>query len=212
MTYEPHHNPNYKPLDEVPKYKYHIIKEILIMSKDNLIVNKNKSWTEMDIEKYHAFIMALYLTGGRISEVLSIKISDVQISEDKEWLEIYIPTKKLRNSEKGNRQIPIYIKDEEYKFAIVPFCSYYNKMVDLSDSNEEKLFTFTRQQGYCACIKCGFNPHFLRKIFITHKATRDNMNTPMLQKLSGHRSMNNLLPYIAMNTSDIKEYLKKGKE
>ena len=211
MAWNKGHNPNYKTIEDCYRFTFSIMKEKLLMSRDYLVAKKKKSWTEQDIQMYHAFIMTLYLTGGRISEVLDIRLSDIQISEDKTFLKILIPTKKLRNNEKGYRVIPIYIKDEEYRFAVEPLVIWFNIKTDLSEDGNEKLFPFSRYIGYNCCILCGFNPHFLRKIFITQKATIYNMSIPVLQKLSGHRSMDNLLPYLAIDTRDIEEYLKKGK-
>ena len=207
------HTEQFKELSDVVRYPFDKNKELLSNCLTNLKQNRTRCWTDADIVMYHAFIMTLYLTGGRISEVLSLKIKDIVVSEDKEWLEIIIPTKKSKKSKDQYRVIPIYMKDENYYFAIKPLFRWYDSIISVIENSADLdentlLFPFNRIQGYKVCIVCGFNPHFMRKMFLTQKATIYNLNITKLQKLSGHASIDNLIPYISITTGDLKKDLK----
>jgi len=211
------HTPNYKTKYDTLKYSFNKIKDLLENSRVNLHhsnIKGIKTLTEEDLDMLTAFIMCLYLTGGRISEVISIKLSDVIVDDNKEWLDIILPTKKSRSQDEPFRKIPTYIKDTDYDFAIKPLVFWYNHLINVVNNSNDLdenvlLFPISRQKGYLCCIACGFNPHWLRTIYLTQKASIYNLNIPKLKKLSGHKKYSSLVSYIELGIEDLKEDLKK---
>lgn len=216
MSWNGKHSESYKSIYDVIRYPYEKHKEVLKNCRANLINHKRSNWSNKHIDMYEAFIYTLYLTGGRISEVLTLRVKDILVDENKEWLEFILPTKKSRKNDEPIRSIPIYLKDKENKQFLDPIIKWYDYVVnkienDSSLNDTLRLYPIDRFQGYYACkVGIGSNPHFERKIFITQKATRNNMSIPKLQKLSGHKSAGNLVYYLNVGTDDIKEDLKRN--
>lgn len=210
------HSNQYKTIYDVLRYPYSKHKEILLNCRANLINHRRSNWDISYVNMLTAFCFTLYITGSRISECISLRVKDIIIDDNKEFIEFIIPTSKTRQNEMPYRSIPVYIKDPENKEFLKPIIEWYDMVVSIVENDptfddSTRLFPIDRFIGYYAMkVGMGFNPSFERKIFITQKAERNNLSVPKLQKLSGHRKPTSLIYYLNIGTSEIKEDLKRN--
>lgn len=101
------------------------------------------------------FVFLLFVCGARISEVLSLRKMDFDISRDKMTLLITIPTEKSKQIHERGLDILIDV----HKELILQLLDYVDKL----ESDEEKLFKFSRNRGWRIVKR--FNPEYFPHLF-----------------------------------------------
>ena len=174
------------------------------------------------------------LTGARVTEALSLKVSDVKFEEDDDgckWITFILPNIKSRKDNKHQKfpikKVPHKInKSSRYYFLIDTFSLWWGilfKEIDAGiDNNQIKekniydvpLFpNITRRSIYYFTTKfCKINPHGLRKIYAQELVVNQNLPIKVVQRLLGHRTLDTLEFYINLRTEDIKKNLKTMKD
>ena len=130
-------------------------------------------------------------TGARISEILNIKISNINYSNNT----IYLDVTKTHNS----RYVPYteatkvllkkYIEENDFK---------NNKLFDLSISGVESLFR--RIKDRLNLNK--FHPHMLRHTLAT-KLHKNGVSIMIVQKIMGHKNISTTERYIHFDLDDV---------
>lgn len=217
------HSIYYKNLADITSYSrdYNKIKDLIMDMEENIKTNPLK----IRFDKYgqlrnQALVNLLFITGGRISEILDIdmKPNADKIFKREDFLYFTIPTKKKRNLKDNSRVIPIHIKGE--KWALDPIVKYYNlRQLELKKKIEGgwgdwllrkpkrlKLFPICRMYAYDILTwGIGMNPHALRKIRTTLLMNNMGFNIPKLMRINGWSSPDSLKPYMNINTIELEK-------
>jgi integrase len=213
----PHKSERGKILNQLPSYKE--------------MIDKIRS-LPLDKEQ-RALLSMMLLTGGRVSEIITLKWSDITIKQKHgyranllndmecthalcdhvEYPSIEIIMKNLKaHKKKGapNKQdyktVPIIYAD----MFIDPFTWICQYLLTLKPYDPEKrIFNFTRGQVWWL-IKKHFGPDFFPHLFRHISATNDlrlGIKIDSLRKKLGHRTASMYLFYSHLNTEDLKKDL-----
>ncbi len=186
------------------RVKKHLPKPISVEDVDRLLAETAKSSTPKGIRD-HAILELLYATGMRVSELVSLRVDDVNLA-----------SASVRCWGKGakERVIPMHSQ------AVASLREYLDKArADfLKDATEKTLFLnmrgqpLTRQglwlifKGYVqeAGLPPDVTPHTLRHSFATHMLDR-NADLINVQKLLGHTSISTTQVYTHVSSERLRE-------
>ena len=150
----------------------------------------------------------LYATGMRVSELINLKLSDIDYSED------YV-----RVMGKGSKERIIPLNDISLKYLKEYIDNYRNSL--LKNKNSEYIFishvgTKISRQAFFKiikkeCLKCGItkdvSPHTLRHSFATH-LLNNGADLRIIQEFLGHSDISTTQIYAKILNDTIKrDYL-----
>ena len=220
-----HHSKYYRYLEEIDDYDISTISS-LFGQIPRILRIRRPTFDVGRIRHAYALLCALYLTGGRISEVTEIKVSNINVEDG--WLRIRLPNRKNKKSK--TKLISIRIDLE--KFAVVPFLKYYIRRYKQVDDYDLPLFnSFSRGvevyddgslrytmpitvrglRNLCYDI-LGWNPHFFRKIRATYLLKYYSFDAKKLQKYMGWSTIISSEAYINMSTHDMEAQIMENYE
>jgi integrase/recombinase XerD len=163
------------------------------------ILNKEevKSLIESaDNVKSRLIISLLYSTGLRVSEVVNLKVENLNFSENTGWV----------RSGKGNKdrlfsiseelcsELSEYLKGRENKYV-------FSKGAPLTTRNIQKIIKSTKER---AGISKKVTPHTLRHSFATH-LLEQGTDIRVIQAMLGHASLNTTQLYTHISSEQIKK-------
>jgi len=187
-----HTNRNSKPILEI---EYKILKSY-INGLDTFETTKVKWLRSVEM---------LYMSGLRVSELLEIKIKDIQNGIDKGELSVFIKKQKII------RHIPLSKKS----------ISILKKLID-NETDTESYFIHKRNNGRNNLNHIGFTKDFnqliqlvLGKEFSTHsfrkglitEFSKKGINPKITQTFIGHRNVTTTLNYYKPTVEDVRECL-----
>jgi integrase len=167
---------------------------------------------KIENERDRALLTITYLTAGRCSEIVRGSTKNVNINKlftplkikviisEKKQVKVLlftIPNKKNRRV--GYKDIPIVV-DKELKF--IDLFKDYVRNKGLTAPNAP-LFSINRHRAYQIINKYGFNPHYLRHLRLTHKASIEDYSDQKLKLLAGWTDSRPAKHYIHLNWEDL---------
>lgn len=153
-------------------YKHSVLdKEIRPFTEKDIVEKLSK----INHMRNRAIVSLVYLSGGRISEIIQVRYKDISFTESeggKPFGIISLPT--LKNPNQNERQIPFSLEKEPDKTMI----SYINELAELKGCEFEKSEERIIQVG-ARRVEQIFNkyfefayPHFMRHCRLTHLGRR----------------------------------------
>jgi len=148
---------------------------------------------------YHLLINFLWQTGARISEALSIKVSDI---------DFYSKVVRMPSLKKRSPQI----KTIPLQGDLIGEIGAYVGQEGLR--REERIFSITRQHAHRivggACAKAGIEErrshcHVLRHSFAVNSVLQ-RVPLPILQKWMGHSDIKNTMVYLNILSQDTRDF------
>lgn len=195
-------SPKIKREESLPKFlKLSDIELILNKLRDRRLFNDKKS------KRYYLEVRILYSTMARVSELVNIKVRDIDFSNG------YI---RLRGKGNKERIVPIDKKTIEYIKEYLEGRSSYDLEDYLLINSFEKKLTPRVVQSDLQNIKSRldlpestkFTPHILRHTGATH-LRRSGMDISELQDILGHSSPNTTMIYAKNDIGKIKDSYSK---
>lgn len=208
LIFEDYINKNPTDLIEIP--------EIGIKLPDTLSENEiDKLISAIDLshpqgERNSTIIETIYSCGLRVSELITLKISDLFFEEDF-----------IRVIGKGNKQrfIPIHYTAQKYILSYINNIRIHIKPIK---GFEDTVFLNRRGKGlsrqmiflilkYLAAkieLKKNISPHTLRHSFATH-LLKNGANLRAIQQMLGHESITTTEVYVHLDKSDLKKVVEK---
>lgn len=180
--------------------------EILTVEEINLLLEQPSKTTPKEIRD-KAMLELLYATGMRVSELISLKLSDVNLTMN------YI----LCRDDNKERVIPI---ENAAKSALE---NYIKNMRESMCEDSEYLFTNLKgkqmtRQGFWKLIKSyakragidkEITPHMIRHSFASHLVT-NGADLKAVQEMLGHSDISTTQIYLRSRQSKIKEEYDKA--
>lgn len=198
--------------------KFNLVKEALLpryFSSKELTDILDESLKRVHGYKYHAIISVLLGTGCRISELVNLRVCDINFEKE------YIYIKKSKNNKE--RYIPLY---PEIKHIITDYLTYTG-LTPINNKNSGYIFSkdagcmreqqtsIRAIQSVCLNIfrKLNLNPkltiHSFRHTFAV-RALKAEMKIHNLSMILGHSNINTTYGYVQLFPSDLKnEILEK---
>jgi integrase/recombinase XerD len=138
----------------------------------------------------------LYSTGLRVSELVNLKLEDINFSDKSGWVRRGKGSKDrlFVLSEKLVLDIQKYLERREHKFV-------FSKDAPLTTRNIQKIIKGTKTR---AGLSKKVTPHTLRHSFATH-LLEQGTDIRLIQSLLGHSSLNTTQVYTHVSTEQIKK-------
>lgn len=151
-----------------------------------------------DNVKSRLIISLLYSTGLRVSELVNLKVEDLNINEKTGWVRKGKGSKDRIFSISGalGEEVKEYLgrKEEPNKFV-------FSKEKPLTTRNIQKIIKLTRQR---AGINKKVTPHTLRHSFATH-LLEHGTDIRVIQAMLGHSSLSTTQVYTHVSSDQIKK-------
>lgn len=149
-----------------------------------------------DNQKSRLIISLLYSTGLRVSELVNLKVEDVNFAEKSGWVRhgkgakdrLFVLSENLAN------EVQEYLKGKENKFI-------FSKEEPLTTRNIQKIIKGTKNR---AGISKRVTPHTLRHSFATH-LLEQGTDIRLIQTLLGHSSISTTSIYTHISTEQIRK-------
>lgn len=161
-------------------------------------------------ERNRAIIETMYACGLRVSEVITLRISDLFFKEGF-----------IRILGKGQKErfVPIYEKAQKYiLFYIKDIRSHLNIDKNFEDTlflnrngkglSRQMIFIFLKKLAIEAQIDKKISPHTLRHSFATH-LLKNGADLRAIQQMLGHESITTTEVYVHLDNSYLKEVLEQ---
>jgi integrase len=139
------------------------------------------------------FIIATYLTGLRVTEVINLRKRDLDFKRRE------ITARWQKNKKWKNRTVAMHKK------LVTPLQLYTSPL-----SRDDLVFDFTRQTGYNITKKhLDISPHQLRHSFAMHVLDNvdDSLGIVKLSRCLGHSNVRTTMEYLKINPKAQKEFL-----
>jgi len=154
-----------------------------------------------------AIIGTLAYAGLRAMELINLRVSDVDLKES--WIHI-------KGGKTGDRDIPISPKLEPYLIAwniIRPKHSrYFFTILKGTQISGRYLRDMIKREAVAVGIGKWIHPHTLRHSFATHILKRNDINTPDLQHLLGHKYLSSTQVYTHIEPKDLHKKIREVKD
>ena len=192
------------------------------MATNRLVVLKERrdilSWTSQKLPPYmtrdevrdvlegvenkplnHLLINFLWQTGSRVTEALSVKVSDIDFYSKV----VHMPSLKKKSPQ---------IKTIPLQGELLGELGAYIGQEGLK--KDDRIFSITRQHAHRivrdACVKVGIekkrsHPHVLRHSFSVN-AVLQRVPLPILQKWLGHSDIKNTMVYLQILSQDTRDF------
>jgi integrase/recombinase XerD len=183
---------NSKPILE-PQYK---ILKSYINGLDTFQTTKTKWLRTLEI---------LYMSGMRVSEILNLKISDIQNAIEKDELTVFIPKQQIiRHIPLSDKSVKILTKLIENEFnAENNFLHKRNNPKSHLNSNG---FTKEFNDLIQTVLGDNYSSHSFRKGIITEMGV-GGINPKIIQHFIAHKNVSTTLNYIKPTSNDIRNAL-----
>lgn len=149
-----------------------------------------------DNVKSRLIISLLYSGGLRVSELVKLKVGDVNFDDKTGWVRSGKGSKDrlFTISENLAKEINDYLKDRGYQYV-------FSKDEPLTTRNIQKIIALTKRR---AGIDKKVTPHTLRHSFATH-LLEQGTDIRVIQTLLGHSSLNTTQVYTHISQDQIKK-------
>jgi integrase/recombinase XerD len=149
-----------------------------------------------DTEKSRLIISLLYSSGLRVSELVNLKVTDVNIAEGTGWVRLgkgakdrlFVMSPQLAQS------LHEYLEGREHEFV-------FSKLKPLTTRNIQKIIRLASTR---AGITKKVTPHTLRHSFATH-LLEQGTDIRIIQSMLGHSSLNTTQVYTHVSTEQLRK-------
>ena len=163
-----------------------------VLTKDEV----KKLIESCDNDKSRLMISLLYSSGLRVSELVNLKVEDINFEENTGWVRKGKGSKDRLFNLSGNLvgEIKEYLTGRENKYV-------FSKDDPLTTRNIQKIIAGTRKR---AGINRRVTPHTLRHSYATH-LLEQGTDIRLIQSLLGHASLNTTQVYTHVSSEQIKK-------
>ncbi len=173
-------------------------------------INLNKKLDNRNKKRDQAIIMLFFSSGVRLNELISIKLSDIDFSNNK--IKVFGKGKKQRivNFDNHTKDLMIqYLKVIE-KYPLVKKLHNDNLFVNKKNKalKERKVQTIV-MNNLRQLNLASYGPHTLRHSFATH-LLNSGVSINAIQSLLGHESLSSTQIYTHVTIGGLKETIKKS--
>ncbi len=208
LVFEGYRNQNPLELTESPKIGRKLPDTLSLEEIDRLIAAIDLSTPEG--ERNRAILETLYGCGLRVSEAISLKLSDLFFAEGF-----------IKVTGKGNKQRFVPIAEETQKYILL-YKNHIRAHLDIKKGFEDTLFmnrrgrqltramifTIVRQLSETAGFDKKISPHTFRHSFATH-LLENGADLRAIQQMLGHESITTTEIYVHLDRSHLKSIMEE---
>jgi len=151
-----------------------------------------------DNEKSRLIISLLYSSGLRVSELVNLKVEDINLNDKTGWVRRGKGSKDriFAISDTLSKDLQAYLQGREHKFV-------FSKDEPLTTRNIQKIIFGTKKR---AGINKKVTPHTLRHSFATH-LLEQGTDIRVIQSMLGHSSLNTTQIYTHVSSEQIRKVI-----
>ena len=172
-------------------------------------INLNENLDDQAKKRDQAIIMLFFSSGIRLNELISIKLSDIDFSDNK--IKVFGKGKKQRivNFDSYTKALMIQYLEMIQKYPLVKEIYNNNLFVDKKNKalKERKVQTIVMNNLKQLSL-ASYGPHTLRHSFATH-LLNSGVSIKSIQSLLGHESLSSTQIYTHVTLGSLKETIKK---
>ena len=172
-------------------------------------INLNENLDDQAKKRDQAIIMLFFSSGIRLNELISIKLSDIDFSDNK--IKVFGKGKKQRivNFDSYTKDLMIQYLKMIQKYPLVKELYNNNLFVDKKNKalKERKVQTIVMNNLKQLSL-ASYGPHTLRHSFATH-LLNSGVSIKSIQSLLGHESLSSTQIYTHVTLGSLKETIKK---
>ena len=172
-------------------------------------INLNENLDDQAKKRDQAIIMLFFSSGIRLNELISIKLSDIDFSDNK--IKVFGKGKKQRivNFDSYTKDLMIQYLEMIQKYPLVKEIYNNNLFVDKKNKalKERKVQTIVMNNLKQLSL-ASYGPHTLRHSFATH-LLNSGVSIKSIQSLLGHESLSSTQIYTHVTLGSLKETIKK---
>ena len=172
-------------------------------------INLNENLDDQAKKRDQAIIMLFFSSGIRLNELISIKLSDIDFSDNK--IKVFGKGKKQRivNFDSYTKDLMIQYLEMIEKYPLVKEIYNNNLFVDKKNKalKERKVQTIVMNNLKQLSL-ASYGPHTLRHSFATH-LLNSGVSIKSIQSLLGHESLSSTQIYTHVTLGSLKETIKK---
>ena len=174
---------------KIPK-KDRTLPEVFTKEEVKILLNNS------DTEKSRLIIGLLYSSGLRVSELVNLKVSEVNFNENTGWVRKGKGSKDriFTLSSSLGQDLQKYLESRENNYV-------FSKEKPLTTRNIQKIISGTKKR---AGIQKKVTPHTLRHSFATH-LLEQGTDIRIIQSILGHSSLNTTQIYTHVSSEQIKK-------
>ena len=156
---------------------------------------------------YQVFLALAWYTGERPQAILKMQVSHVYLDPPKRIVRDTVIDPATNRKDKQSREVPTHRALKLVLAAYQPpesgflFPSFYKEKAHLSRQAVDKIFR--RALTKAGLENQGYSLYSARRGFITH-LKRLGYDLKIIQKLTGHKSLNSLIRYIEVSEEQLK--------
>jgi len=158
-----------------------------VLTKNEIL----KLFNSIENQKHKLMIELLYSSGLRVSEIVKLRIKDLELHYNYGWVRegkgnkdrLFIIAKRLKNK--------LILHTSELKYNDRLFPGRYDHL------NTKTVYDVIKKAGKKANIKKNIHPHTLRHSFATH-LIEDGYDVAAVQNLLGHNNPKTTMRYLHM--------------
>ena len=173
-------------------------------------INLNENLDDQAKKRDQAIIMLFFSSGIRLNELISIKLSDIDFSDNK--IKVFGKGKKQRivNFDSYTKDLMIQYLEMIQKYPLVKEIYNNNLFVDKKNKalKERKVQTIV-MNNLRQLNLASYGPHTLRHSFATH-LLNSGVSINAIQSLLGHESLSSTQIYTHVTIGGLKETIKKS--
>ena len=194
-----------------PKYKKSMPTFLCNEQVEKIVekINLNENLDDQAKKRDQAIIMLFFSSGIRLNELISIKLSDIDFSDNK--IKVFGKGKKQRivNFDSYTKDLMIQYLEMIQKYPLVKEIYNNNLFVDKKNKalKERKVQTIVMNNLKQLSL-ASYGPHTLRHSFATH-LLNSGVSIKSIQSLLGHESLSSTQIYTHVTLGSLKETIKK---
>lgn len=160
-----------------------------------------------DTEVYQIFWALAWYTGERPQAILRMRVGDVYVNPEQRIVRDSVLYSAINRKDKQSREVPIHRALKLMLGAYEPpkegflFPSFYKEKRHLTRQAADQAFRVALEKA--GLNNQGYSLYSARRGFITH-LRRLGYDIKVIQKLTGHRSLNSLVRYIEVSEEPLK--------
>ncbi len=166
----------------------------IVLSKEEI----KKMLSIVDNKKHNLIISLLYSTGIRLSELINLKVEDLELNDNIIWVRKGKGSKDrmVIVSEKISEKLKDYLKNKNHSDFV-----FEGRNGKMSKRNVQKLVS---NAAKTAKLSKKVSPHTFRHSFATH-LLEDGVDIRKIQVLLGHSNLSTTQIYTTVSKSEIKK-------
>jgi integrase/recombinase XerD len=182
--------------------------EILSLAEVNRLLDQPSSHAPKEIRD-KAMMELLYATGIRVSELISLKLSDINIQMEYVTCHDEHKERTIPFGDTARRALQLYLKESRPKLVLDSDCTLLFTNCAGEPMSRQGFWKIVKHYGKQAGLTVEITPHTLRHSFAAH-LLGNGADLKSVQELMGHSDISTTQIYVQLTKRHVREVYKSA--